>query len=91
MSGEREPDLTFSYAPACAAAGCDRPPTCKIAAFWSYGPLRERKNYGLACDHHRDILLALARVRRQALALGDDERVGPVELIPLGRPGPPPA
>ncbi len=47
--------------PPARQPGCDRPPTCKIAASWSYGPLRERKNYGLACDHHRDALLALAR------------------------------
>ncbi len=78
-------DLPFRYAATCHAAGCAFPPCCKIAAPWSHGPLRELKNYGLACEGHRDQLLALARSRREALAVGDDEAVGPVATFPLGR------
>ena len=76
-------DLTFRYRPECSVAGCARPPVARIAAWWSYGPLRERKNYGLACAEHRDPLLALARGRRASLVVGDGEQVGPVEVIPL--------
>ena len=76
-------DLTLSSRPACSMPGCDRPPVARLVASWSYGPLRERKNYGLACPDHRDALLALARDRRRSLLLGDDEQVGPVEAIPL--------
>ncbi len=83
MWGSTDLELGFHYAPACSMAGCDRPPVVKIAAFWSYGPLREFKNYGLACEEHREPLLALALVRRKALAVGDDEQVGPVESVPL--------
>lgn len=81
-------DPGFTYAPSCAMPDCDRPPVCKLMATWAFGPMSERKNYGLACDAHRDELLARARDRRRALVVGDDERVGPVEAIPLG-PAPP--
>lgn len=74
---------TFHYRPGCAAPGCARPPAVQLAASWSYGPLRERKNYGLACAEHREALLERARARRRALAVGDGEQVGPVEAIPL--------
>ncbi len=78
-----ERDWVFAYEPACSEPGCNRAPTVKIASFWSHGPLREFKNYGLACDEHRDRLLARARVRRAALAVSDDEQIGPAEAIPL--------
>ena len=84
-------DPTFQYRPACSMPGCDRIPVAKIAAAWSYGPLRERKNYGLACASHRDALLDRARDRRRALAVGDDEQVGPVEAIPWSGADPRPA
>ena len=83
MVAGSEPDLTFFYVPVCSESGCERTPTFKIAAFWSYGPLQERKSYGLACDRHREALLRGAQLRRRALAVGDDEQVGPVEAIPL--------
>lgn len=76
-------DLSFHYAPACSMSGCDRPPVVKVASFWSYGPLREFKCYGLACEEHRESLLSLAQIRRNKLAVGDDEQVGPVEAILL--------
>ena len=83
-----ESELTFHYAPECSEPGCERPPVVKIVAAWSYGPLRERKNYGLACTRHCPPLLARARLRRAALAVSDDEQVGPVEVIPLDLGGP---
>ena len=83
MEDSTDLDWAFHYAPACSMADCDRSPVAKIAASWSYGPLRELKNYALACEAHREPLLALARVRREALAVGDDEQVGPVEAVPL--------
>jgi len=84
MGESDDPDLTFHYTPTCSVPGCDRAATSKIASFWSYGPLRERKNYGLACDQHREPLLVQAQIRRQRLAVSDDEQLGPVEAIPLG-------
>ena len=74
------------YAAACQAEGCPRPPCCKIAAPWSHGPIRELKNYGLACEVHRDDLLEQARKRRETLAVGEDEALGPVAAFPLGPP-----
>lgn len=79
-------ETDFRYATACSDPGCSRPPRYKIAAPWSYGPLRELKNYGLACEEHRDPLLGRARRRREELAVGDDETVGSVEVFAL-RPG----
>jgi hypothetical protein len=55
----------------------------KIAASWSDGSSRELKNYGLACDHHRDRELAAARRRHEVLPRGEDETVGSVELYRL--------
>ncbi len=82
-------DLPFHYAAACDAEGCKLPPCWKIAAAWSHGPLRELKNYGLACERHRDDLVARAQGRREALAVGDDEAVGPIAAFPLRRPDEP--
>ncbi len=74
---------TLKYRAACSSTGCTRPPRYKIAAPWSYGPLRELKNYGLTCAEHCESLLARARASRENLAVGDDEVVGPVELFAL--------
>lgn len=82
-------ESSFHYRAACFARDCARPPRFKIAAPWSYGPLRELKNYGLACEGHRDDLMAQARSRREFLAVGDDEVVGPVEAFPFDQAGPP--
>ena len=74
---------SFHYESTCSAPGCSKAPRYKIAAPWSYGPLRELKNYGLACDEHRESLLERARGRRDGLAVRDDEEVGPVEAYPF--------
>ena len=79
-------EAPFRYPVPCSSPGCPEPPRYKIAAPWSDGPLRELKNYGLACDRHRESLLALALVRRERLAVSDDEVVGPVEVFPMNRP-----
>jgi hypothetical protein len=55
----------------------------KIAASWSDGSSRELKNYGLACEQHRDQELAAARRRHQRLTLSEDETVAPVQLYRL--------
>ena len=73
----------FRYAPTCSMPACDQTPMVKIAAVWSNGPLQEWKNYGLACGAHTASLLARARDRRHALAVSEDEQVGPVEVVPL--------
>ncbi len=75
-------ETTFRYAAACSSPGCLEAPMYVIAAPWSHGPLRELKNYGLACDRHRDDLLVRAAGRREALLVRDDEQVGPVEVFP---------
>jgi hypothetical protein len=73
----------FRHATTCSYPCCPNPPRYKVAASWSYGPLRELKNYGLACEQHRDVLLDRARQNRERLAVGDDETVGPVEIHDL--------
>lgn len=73
-------ESTFRYATACHCAGCPDPPRFQVAAPWSYGPLRELKNYGLACERHREAVLDRARQHREALKVSDDETVGPVEV-----------
>ena len=85
MAMELTIDWDFRYAMTCSEPGCDQPPTVKIVAVWSNGPLQERKNYGLACERHRATLLATAIDRRRALIVSEDEQVGPVEVISLGR------
>jgi hypothetical protein len=82
-------ESTFRYAISCSSPGCSEPPRYRIVAPWSDGPLRELKNYGLACEHHRRSLLERALANRERLATRDDEQVGPVEVVELPRsPGP---
>jgi hypothetical protein len=81
-----EPAQAFRYTPTCSAPGCDRPGIYKIAAPWSDGTSRELKNYGLACEAHRDAQRNAARRQIQALKLSDGELVGPVAVYIL-RPG----
>jgi hypothetical protein len=58
----------------------------KIAAPWSDGTSWELKNYGLACEGHRELQLNAARRRLEALRLSDLESVGSVAVYVL-RPG----
>jgi len=84
--------VSFRYTVACTVGGCPDPPRYKVEAAWSYGPLREFKNYGLACEGHREAVRERARRHRDGLAVGDDETVGPVEihaLLPGNRDGEP--
>jgi hypothetical protein len=74
---------TFHYQPRCSAAHCDQPAVYKVAAPWSNGTSRELKNYGLACEAHRDSQLALAQLHRQGLKLAEGETVGQVGLYQL--------
>lgn len=75
--------ITFQYQPKCSAAKCDQPAAYKVAAPWSNGTSRELKNYGLACEAHRDSQLALAQLHRQGLKLAEGETVGEVGLYQL--------
>lgn len=74
---------TFEYQPKCSAAHCDQTAIYKVAAPWSNGTSRELKNYGLACEAHRDSQLALAQLHRQGLKLAEGETVGQVGLYQL--------
>ena len=76
-------DRPFRYRPLCSTAHCQAPAVFKIAATWSDGSSRELKNYGLACEQHRDQELALARRHHQGLKLASDETVGAIELYLL--------
>ena len=76
-------EITFHYTASCSFSACTETPRYKIAAPWSHGPLRELKNYGLACDRHREALLTRARKHREGLAVGDEEAVGPVAVFSL--------
>jgi hypothetical protein len=73
----------FAYRPSCSSPGCRRPAVYKIAAAWSDGASRELKNYGLACELHRESQLTAARRRDQAVKRSEGESVGPVELYVL--------
>jgi hypothetical protein len=73
----------FRYRPRCSAPGCNEPAVYKVAAPWSNGTSHELKNYGLACEAHRNSQLALAQVHRQGLALAEGETLGAVGLYHL--------
>ncbi|MGO9464565.1 MAG: hypothetical protein ACLQIB_41880 [Isosphaeraceae bacterium] len=78
-----EPGRVFRYQPTCNAPECREPAVYKVAAVWSDGTSRELKNYGLACEAHRDSQLELARGNHRMLRLAEGETVGPVELYVL--------
>ena len=71
------------YTPVCDVEGCAQPASHKIAAPWSDGPLRELKNYGVACLEHADLLLDRAVRKREALRLSPGETLGDVQLYEL--------
>ena len=73
----------FHYQPRCSATHCDKPAFFKVAAPWSNGTSHELKNYGLACESHRDSMLARARLHRQGLSLAEGETLGTVGLYRL--------
>jgi hypothetical protein len=73
----------FQYTPRCSAQYCDQPATLKVAAPWSNGRSHELKNYGLACEAHRDSMLVRAQLHRQGLTLADGETLGAVGLYRL--------
>ena len=75
--------MKFQYIPTCSTPKCGQPAVYKIAAPWSNGTSRELKNYGLACEAHRDSQLALAQLHREDLKLAEGETVGPVGLYKL--------
>jgi hypothetical protein len=79
-------DRTFQYRPRCSDPGCDQPASFKVGAIWSDGTSRELKNYGLACEAHRQSIFERAKQRRDGLRLADGETVGPVTLYVL-QPG----
>ncbi len=73
----------FRYQPRCYAPQCKQPAVYKVAAPWSNGTSHELKNYGLACESHRDSQLALAQIHRQGLSLAEGETLGTVGLYRL--------
>ena len=77
----------FHYQPRCYAPQCKRPAVYKVAAPWSNGTSHELKNYGLACEAHRDSQLALGQIHRQGLSLGEGETLGTVGLYKLNTGG----
>jgi hypothetical protein len=74
----------FRYQPTCSAPHCGQPAVYKVAAPWSDGKKsHELKNYGLACEAHRDSQLARAQLHRRGLKLVEGEVVGEVGLYQL--------
>ena len=73
----------FLYQPKCSTAGCDRHGLYKVAAPWSYGNIRELKNYGVCCEDHRDGLLERAREKVQDVDLAEGEEVGEIGVYRL--------
>jgi hypothetical protein len=67
----------------CSVSGCDRHALYKVAAAWSDGTSRELKNYGLACEEHRQDQLDRAKTAREGLKLAEGEVVGSVGLYQL--------
>lgn len=74
---------TFRYQPRCSIPGCGQPALYKVAAAWSDGTSRELKNYGTACEAHRNELLARAQAIHGTLKLAEKETVGPVGVYQL--------
>jgi hypothetical protein len=79
MSDEK----VFRYVPTCSAPHCGQPAVYKVAAPWSNGTSHELKNYGLACEAHRDSQFARAQLHRKGLVLAERETVGSVGLYKL--------
>jgi hypothetical protein len=73
----------FRYRPKCSHPDCGEPAAFKVGAVWSDGTSRELKNYGLACEAHRQSQLQRAFKNRDGLKLADGETVGPVALFVL--------
>ncbi len=73
----------FRYSLTCSSPECGQPAIYKVAAPWSHGRSHELKNYGLACESHRDSLLTRAKLHRQGLTTAEGEAVGPVGLYGL--------
>lgn len=73
----------FCYQPTCSMRGCEEPARYKVAAPWSDGTSHELKNYGLACEAHREAQTARARTALAGLNLAEGERVGEVALYRL--------
>ena len=73
----------FQYTPICSASECGGEAVYKIAAEWSNGISRELKNYGLACESHRDSQLARGQIHSEGLRLAEGETVGPVGVYRL--------
>ena len=71
-------EAAFRYQPTCSVRGCGQPASYKVAAPWSSGTSRELKNYGLACEEHREAQLSRAREARAVLedGRGGDRRRG---------------
>ena len=76
-------ESVFPYRPTCSDPGCTEPAVYKVGAVWSDGTSRELKNYGLACEAHRQSQLERARSHRDGLRLAEGETVGPVSLFVL--------
>ncbi len=76
-------EVEFHYEPTCSALGCEAPAHFKVAAPWSNGTSHELKSYGLACESHRNSLLAQAQSHQKNLALVEGETVGAVGLYSL--------
>jgi hypothetical protein len=79
MSDEK----AFRYQPLCSAPNCGQPAVYKVAASWSNGRSHELKNYGLACEAHRNSQFARAQLHRKGLVLAEGETVGEVGLYRL--------
>jgi hypothetical protein len=76
-------EKAFRYVPTCSAPNCGQPAAYKVAAPWSNGTSHELKNYGLACEAHRDSQFARAQLHRKGLVLAEGETVGNVGLYQL--------
>ena len=75
--------LDFHYIPQCSSPGCDNAARFKIAALWSNGTSRELKNYGLACDEHKQAQFDRACRNCERILPAEGESIGEIGVYAL--------
>jgi hypothetical protein len=73
----------FHYQPRCSKVGCGKHGVFKVASPWTYGNIRELKNYGVCCEEHRDPLFERAKAQAPLVHLSEGETVGAVGVYQI--------
>ena len=75
--------LPFRYQPRCSTVGCGKQVKFKVASPWTYGNIRELKNYGVCCEAHKDKLFDRSQARARDILLSEGETAGTVGVYPI--------